>query len=151
MPSLKQEHRIGRYRADFAHLPSGTVIELDGHGSHSSPDAIAYDRKRQREIEQLGWHVIRFGGKEVMRDVRACVEEACTLIMARWEQGASSTLKQASDGRLYRTYEPGDRVHHALFGSGIVLHAGTKLAGVQFQDGQKLVKLEDVSMAEVYA
>lgn len=149
-PVLKQEHRIGRYRVDFAHLPSGTVIELDGRATHSSADDIAYDRKRERELEQLGWHVIRFGGKEVMRDAHACVVEACDLIMARWEQCGPTTMKQASDGRLYRSYESGDRVHHPVFGDGFVLHAGKSLAGVQFHDRRELVKLEDISVEAIY-
>lgn len=155
VPALLREHRIGHsrghYRVDFAHVPSGTIIELDGHSSHSSPDAIAHDRKRERELEQLGWHVIRFGGKEVMRDVHACVEEAFNLITARWEKCSPFTLVQDSNGQLYRTYAPGDRVYHSQFGVGLVLHAGTKKAGVQFHDGKQYVNLEDISIVEAQA
>jgi very-short-patch-repair endonuclease len=73
---LVPQHPIGKYRVDFAHIPTMTAIELDGHTTHSSPDAIAKDRKRQREIEEQGWHVIRFGGKEVHSDATACAIEA---------------------------------------------------------------------------
>ena len=73
---LTPQYKIGKYRLDFAHELSKTAIELDGHATHSSPDAIAYDRKRQREIEAAGWKVIRYGGKEVTSDVYRCALEA---------------------------------------------------------------------------
>lgn len=72
---LLAQYPIGRYRVDFAHPTSRTVIELDGFATHSSTDDIEKDRKRQREIERLDWRVIRFGGREIHYDVRACVEE----------------------------------------------------------------------------
>lgn len=74
--TLTPQHPIGKYRVDFAHIPSKCAIELDGHATHSSPEAIAKDRKRQRYIEEQGWHVIRFGGKEVYNDAGACAFEA---------------------------------------------------------------------------
>lgn len=72
---LIPQYQIGRYRVDFAHEPSKTVIELDGHATHSSPDAIARDRKRQREIDATGWKVIRYGGKEITSDAYSCALE----------------------------------------------------------------------------
>jgi very-short-patch-repair endonuclease len=72
---LIPQYHIGSYRVDFAHVETKTAIELDGHATHSSPDAIAYDRKRQREIESQGWRVIRFGGKEIFENVGKCVVE----------------------------------------------------------------------------
>lgn len=80
---LVPQHPIGRYRVDFAHISTRTVVELDGFASHSSTDDIANDRKRQREIEEMGWHVIRFGGKEIHNDVRKCVEETLRRIYTR--------------------------------------------------------------------
>lgn len=77
---LVPQYQIEKYRVDFAHVEFQTAIELDGHATHSSPDAIAYDRKRQREIEATGWKVIRFGGKEIFKDVKKCVKEAAMLL-----------------------------------------------------------------------
>ncbi|MGH2496552.1 MAG: endonuclease domain-containing protein [Ktedonobacteraceae bacterium] len=73
---LIPQYKIGKYRVDFAHEPSMTIIELDGFRAHSSTDSIAHDRRRQREIEALGWHFIRFGGKEIKQNLQTCVEEA---------------------------------------------------------------------------
>jgi very-short-patch-repair endonuclease len=81
---LISEYPIGRYRVDFACPPIQIAIELDGHVTHSSPDAIAYDRKRQREIESTGWRVIRFGGKEITSNAWECAREAFGLIFQAW-------------------------------------------------------------------
>jgi REase_MTES_1575 len=73
----------GKYRLDFAHLATKTAIELDGFDSHGSADDIANDRKRQREIERLGWSFIRFGGKEVLKDTVTCVLETKNYILSK--------------------------------------------------------------------
>jgi len=70
----------GKYRLDFAHQPSMTAIELDGYEFHSDREQFTRDRRRQREIEQLGWRFIRFSGSEIHNGVAGCVKEAVTLI-----------------------------------------------------------------------
>lgn len=72
---LIPQYRVSSYRLDFAHEETMTAIEVDGQLPHSKPDDIAYDCKRQREIDRMGWHVIRFGGKEIKTDVQGCVQE----------------------------------------------------------------------------
>jgi very-short-patch-repair endonuclease len=80
---LEAQYPVGSYFVDFAHVPTKTAIELDGFATHSSAEDIAKDRKRQREIELLGWHVIRFGGKEVLTDVQACIRELVEMLSLR--------------------------------------------------------------------
>lgn len=77
---LIPQYKIGKYRVDFACEFVRVAIELDGHATHSSPEAIAYDRKRQREIEAEGWRVIRFGGKEITTDTYRCAVEVHRLL-----------------------------------------------------------------------
>lgn len=89
-PKIKliPEHQAGRYRIDFAYVPAKIGIELDGHATHSSPAAIAADRRRQRELERLGWCFIRFGGQEVFMDADACAREAREFIVKHSKQAA---------------------------------------------------------------
>ena len=76
---LVRQHPVGQYRLDFA-LPSQKFgIELDGHATHSTTAAIAADRRRQRNLEEMGWHVIRFGGQEVYQNAAVCVRSAARL------------------------------------------------------------------------
>lgn len=80
LEGLVFQHPVLRYRIDFA-LPARKIgIELDGFRNHSSTADIAKDRKRQRELEALGWYIIRFGGAEVHRDAVACAVETARLI-----------------------------------------------------------------------
>jgi len=76
---LVRQHQTGRYRIDFALPAQRFGIELDGHATHSSPAAIAADRRRQRELEEMGWHIVRFGGQEVYQDAAVCVRSAARL------------------------------------------------------------------------
>jgi very-short-patch-repair endonuclease len=79
--TLTPQYPIGKYRVDFAHLPTKTAIELDGLEAHRTTGQIAYDRRRQREIEAQDWRFIRFGGKEVNHNVVQCVVEARNFIL----------------------------------------------------------------------
>lgn len=80
VPALVQEHWVTAggqsYRLDFAVPSMMLAIELDGHATHSSTAAIAHDRKRQRDLEDAGWKVRRYGGQEVTRDAGAVVLDA---------------------------------------------------------------------------
>jgi very-short-patch-repair endonuclease len=76
---LTRQHRVGRYRVDFA-VPSSKIgIELDGFINHSTTTDIAHDCYRQRHLQAQGWFIIRFGGAEVYVDPDACVREAAML------------------------------------------------------------------------
>jgi very-short-patch-repair endonuclease len=71
------------YRLDFAVPYLKIGIEIDGFDSHSDTSDIAADRKRQRDLEFIGWTIIRFGGQEVYDDPSACAEEALKFIKGR--------------------------------------------------------------------
>lgn len=83
LAGLEPQYQVGRYRIDFA-LPARKIgIELDGFRNHSSTADIAKDRKRQRELEELGWYITRFGGSEVHRNAAECVRQAARLASKR--------------------------------------------------------------------
>jgi hypothetical protein len=79
-PALVQEHPVtasGRnYRLDFAVPSLKRGIELDGHATHSSPGAIADDRRKKRALEDAGWQVRYYGGQEVTQDADHVVRDA---------------------------------------------------------------------------
>jgi hypothetical protein len=95
---LEQEYEggTGRYRLDFAHLPTRTAIEIDGQLGHASAREIARDRRRARALEDLGWRFRRFGGLEVMRAPERCVIDAAAFLRRRQrEQAFRLMLPQA--------------------------------------------------------
>ncbi len=78
---LTRQYKVGNYIIDFA-IPRAKIgIELDGHATHSSPAAIAADRRRQRVLQMKGWYIIRFGGKEVFQNPDKCVREAASMAL----------------------------------------------------------------------
>jgi len=79
---FRRQHPIGPYFADFACEALMLAIELDG-GVHDEDDRDLKDQYRQRDIETLGWSVIRFPNADVMARlpdlldaIRAQVERA---------------------------------------------------------------------------
>jgi Protein of unknown function (DUF559) len=53
---------------DFAYVDEAIAIEVDGYGVHlASQDRFEHDRYRQNEIEVLGWHVLRFTHRMLVR------------------------------------------------------------------------------------
>ncbi|HWI66944.1 MAG TPA: DUF559 domain-containing protein [Nitrospiraceae bacterium] len=83
LAGLVRQYKVGPYRLDFA-IPRRMIgIELDGHRTHSTTQAIAADRRRQRYLELHDWYIIRFGGLEIYQDVDTCVREAAELARRR--------------------------------------------------------------------
>lgn len=69
------QYQIGPYRVDFAIEKEKTAIEVDGRNYHSTVDQILKDYCRQKEIERMGWTVVRFTGSEVWNETRICVQK----------------------------------------------------------------------------
>lgn len=55
---------IGKYNVDFADPINKIVIEVDGKEWHTD---FEKDKKRQNEIEALGWEVIRINGRNTFK------------------------------------------------------------------------------------
>ena len=62
---VKRQYPVGPYIADFAIQRAKLVIEIDGD-IHDRADIAMSDPLRQREIEALGWRVVRFSAEEAM-------------------------------------------------------------------------------------
>lgn len=65
-PELKPEfvfHATRRWRADFAHIESRTLIEIEGgiwiQGRHNRPQGFAKDAEKYLEAALDGWRVLR--------------------------------------------------------------------------------------------
>lgn len=65
-PELEREfafHATRRWRADFAHIESRTLIEIEGgiwiQGRHNRPQGFAKDAEKYLEAALAGWRVLR--------------------------------------------------------------------------------------------
>jgi very-short-patch-repair endonuclease len=62
--NIRRQVPIGPYIADFAHLNSYLVIEVDGK-SHNETQ-IEYDAERQKFIESKGYTVVRISNDDAL-------------------------------------------------------------------------------------
>ena len=74
-PPLEREFRFHaerRWRADFAHLPSRTLIEVEGgvwvQGRHNRAAGFNADLEKYLEAQLLGWRVFRLGPEQITRE-----------------------------------------------------------------------------------
>lgn len=67
---FRRQHPIGPFVADFACPAAKLAIELDG-GQHADS---ASDVSRSREIERLGYRVIRFWNHDVLENMDGVLE-----------------------------------------------------------------------------
>ena len=71
------QYRIGRYRVDFLVKIgdlSKIIIECDGHNFHEKTKEQAQnDKRRDRELQSLGFKVFRFTGSEIWNSIGDCV------------------------------------------------------------------------------
>jgi very-short-patch-repair endonuclease len=71
----KVRRRIrGCYYLDFGFPDIKLAIECDGRDFHSTPTQIRNDLRRQGELEQLGWCVLRFTGSQINTSPRSCAQ-----------------------------------------------------------------------------
>jgi len=85
-PELEREfrfHPLRKWRADFAHLPSRTLIEIEGgiYGNcrHNRAAGFAADLEKYLEASLDGWRVVRLGPKELTAE---CLGRLIALIQA---------------------------------------------------------------------
>ena len=83
-PELEREfrfHPVRRWRADFAHLPSRTLIEIEGgiyvNGRHNRAAGFAADLEKYLEASLDGWRVMRLGPKELRSE---CIKRIVTMV-----------------------------------------------------------------------
>lgn len=72
---------------DLAFAAIKLAIEIDGWEFHGSKPAFLRDRRRDRRLASLGWHVVRFAAIE-MDDPVSFVAEVQALIVARAQRVA---------------------------------------------------------------
>ena len=88
-PELVHEFRFfpeRRWRADFAHLPSFTLIEVEGglygHGRHNSPEGFMKDAEKYNKAALLGYRTFRLASKMITEETLLPIIELCRRIEA---------------------------------------------------------------------
>jgi len=89
IPPCVQQHRLhlpfGLVRLDAAWPDARLAVELDGAAFHGSPEDRERDLRRDAALAALGWVVLRFSYRRLMREPGACRAEI--LAAYRWRVG----------------------------------------------------------------
>ena len=89
LPPCVQQHRLrlpsGGVRLDAAWPEVKLAVELDGAAFHGSSEARERDLRRDAALAALGWVVLRFSYRRLMREPEACRAE----ILAAYRQRLS--------------------------------------------------------------
>ena len=62
---FRRQHTIEHYIVDFICLEAGLIIEADG-GIHEEPGQAEYDLGRTHDLQELGYHLLRFSNHEIL-------------------------------------------------------------------------------------
>jgi len=65
---FRRQHPIGNYIVDFFCHKIKLVIEIDG-SVHNKEDVKENDETRQKDLENLGYYVIRFTNQQVIEQI----------------------------------------------------------------------------------
>jgi very-short-patch-repair endonuclease len=49
-------------------------VECDGERYHTGPERAEVDRTRDNRLVSAGWHILRFSGREIVRDPISCID-----------------------------------------------------------------------------
>lgn len=79
-PSMEPQYKIGDFHVDFALPDNKLAIELEGHEYHSTKEQLEYDANRERELQKMGWCIIRFRGGEIYKRLNKCIEDIKQII-----------------------------------------------------------------------
>ncbi len=74
---FRRQRPVLKYIADFMCLELKLVIEVDGR-THLEAETIAKDEKKQKDLEEAGFAVLRFTDEEVLNHIHAvisCIED----------------------------------------------------------------------------
>lgn len=83
--TIKTQQPIGPFRADILVESRGDrlVVEADGAAFHNSIEQVERDKRRDRYCALNGIAVMRFTGREIMRDIRGCAAQVGLWIRGR--------------------------------------------------------------------
>lgn len=75
------DHKVKKsYRIDMGFSNIKLAIEVDGHEFHKTKNQRTNDARRERELELMGWRVIRFTGSEVFRSAEHCADHVFEMV-----------------------------------------------------------------------
>ena len=106
---FRRQHIVSQYILDFAYLDCRLAIELDGE-YHNTEDQQYDDAVRTKNLEALGWHVLRFTNEEVYNNIEIVLSSIKAAILT-----ATATSPSGDCGAKRLTGSLGDAAGHSFY------------------------------------
>ncbi len=68
LPEPRRNAPVGGWEVDFLWPDHGLVVEIDGYAFHSGRRAFERDRRKQAELQDLGFEVLRFTWRQITKE-----------------------------------------------------------------------------------
>ena len=94
---FRRQRPVGKYFADFACVEAKLIVEVDG-GQHFSQGGVTDDIRRTAELNQLGYHVLRFSNREVLMERESVLVCIFNWLAANHPHPHPHPLPQAGEG-----------------------------------------------------
>lgn len=76
---------------DFAYSDRRLAIYCDGFVYHGNADSLAADARKRNALQTMGWAVLTFWGRQILRDPSACEEQVWRCYLQRETFGAKAS------------------------------------------------------------
>ena len=83
LPTPEANVRIGGYEVDLVWREARLIAEIDGYAFHSSRRSFERDRRKDRDLQALGYTVLRFTWRELTAEPEAVVAAITRALTAR--------------------------------------------------------------------
>jgi very-short-patch-repair endonuclease len=99
LPAPAREVHVGPYRVDSTWDGSPFTVELDGHDTHGTPEALQADLARQNALIAAGRDLRRYTARDLAVRPAQVMEEVAQGLGLAWPQGRGSGLRGVGDER----------------------------------------------------
>ncbi len=114
---FRRQHPIENYIADFVCLNVWLIVEIDG-AYHNRPEQKDIDRKRDEDLQKIGFKTLRFTNDRVLQNIDGVLEEIRKLCedqrsnrITNDHTGENDDQRQSADGPSPLRGEAGVRVY----------------------------------------
>jgi very-short-patch-repair endonuclease len=90
---FRRQYPVCGYIADFVCLDMKVIIEADG-GQHREPEALRYDQERTARLGEVGFEVLRFSDRDILKETDIVANE-----IYKWLVERSSAMERAKSVR----------------------------------------------------
>ncbi|MBS1656320.1 MAG: class I tRNA ligase family protein, partial [Bacteroidetes bacterium] len=94
---FRRQHIIGNFIADFVCLSERLIIEVDGL-QHQIPEKKINDEERTKELNKIGFEVLRFNNNEVINDRNKVAEKIISALEKNKSEIADAKIPPPGGG-----------------------------------------------------